>query len=106
MASGINEETLFSGTFSDTSQLTSNSIIPSETHGVVTIFVAPTGPTVTVVVQCQDPAGTWHTITGSNATLTGTCDAIPIPFNAPMRVLLTPSAGSGSALIWARSYGS
>lgn len=105
--SGVDNVMLFADVFADTSQIESDVLYPSETRSTIVYFVAPTGVGVSTVPQVQDPDGTWHDIAGTLATADGDCDAIPLPFNTgPLRILITPSAGSGSATCWARAYGS
>lgn len=106
MSSFVANGTLFSASFSNTSQLTSSTIVPAEESGRMQVFVEPTGVNVVITPQNQAPDGTWHSFDQDYTINAGVCDGFFIAGNVgPFRLLITPSAGSGSCLAWANAYG-
>ena|SRR5258708_2831355 len=104
--SGVDVVTLFDGTFSSTSPVTSDFVSISDERDSVTLFVCPTNVNLVYDIQFEDPNGNWHVFDGGLSVNDGDCHAEVIPFNpGRMRIVMTPSAGSGSAIAWSRASG-
>lgn len=92
---------IFNEEFSDTSTLTSDEVIIPKGLQTVTVFVAPDGVDTAIFVEVSDPQGEWHACGDELETDDANCDALVVPFNPrQMRVKVTPSAGTGTAIIW------
>lgn len=103
---GVDTAILFNDNFADTSVVTSDAITMPIGRTGLTIFVAPTDADLDITVQVQDPTSAWHTVSTGTTVLDGTCDGLVVLSNpGRVRVLVTPSAGSSSAIIWARAMG-
>lgn len=104
MSNFVDNGTLFSGTFADTAAHISDECSIPESRMQATIFASPIGVNVTVAVQVQRPDGAWVTLV-SKLTTDGLCDGQVIPNPGRLRVLVTASAGAGSAQVWVRGAG-
>jgi hypothetical protein len=107
MSGAVDSGILYNDAFAATDPITSEVLNISPSKFGTTIFVAPVGCDMDMVVEVQDPEGDWHeTDSTPTTTLDGECDPINIPANLHrLRAVLTPSTAPGSAIVWAVSFG-